>query len=113
MWIVVATDFTEADARAYIRMNWVDSTPYSVAKSIRHSNPKYKDLSDEDFDKRWYRCTRAEFEARKGGFLAKEDEKAAADMAKLEAKKADKAKLGAEKEKAEEEKAAKEVPKEE
>ena len=34
-WTVVATDMTEKDARTYVRMNWRDMRPKSVALTVR------------------------------------------------------------------------------
>ena len=75
-WTVVATDFLEEDAKAYVRMNWRDMTPYKVACSMRTTSKKYKDLTDEQFEALWYRQTIAEFRAAKDGFLVKEAEEA-------------------------------------
>jgi len=75
LWTVVATDMTDADARAYVRMNWRDMTPYSLAKDLRaNGNPKYKHLSDVQFEALWHRQTLEEFQRAKPAFLAKEAE---------------------------------------
>ena len=75
MWTVVASDFNEEDARAYVRMNWRDMTPYSVAKRLRQDgNPKYKDLTDAQFEALYHRMTVEEFQRAKPAFLAKEQE---------------------------------------
>ena len=95
IWTVVATDFKEADARAYIRMNWKDMTPHSVAKTLRDMpQHKYKDMTDEEFEALWYRQTLEEFRSALPSFLRKEEEekeaeKAAAEAAKLAAKEAE------------------------
>jgi len=61
-WTIVATDFTEEDAKLYIRMNWKDMTPKSVADGHRSwDHPKYKDYTEAEYDALWYRMTKAEF----------------------------------------------------
>ena len=91
IWTVVATDFKEADARAYIRMNWKDMTPHSVAKTLRYMpQHNYHTMTDEEFEALWYRQTLDEFKASLPSFLQQEeDEKAAAEAAKLAAKEAE------------------------
>ena len=69
-WTVVATDMNQEDARAYVRMNWRDMTPYSVAKTLRDT--KYKDVSDADFEALWKRTTLTEFYQKKESFLEQE-----------------------------------------
>ena len=81
-WTVVAADFSREDAGAYVRMNWKDMTPYSVAKGLRGVNPKYDGLSDAEFDAMWYRCTVKEFRAKKEAFLEQEAVEAKAQEAK-------------------------------
>ena len=73
-WTVVATDFLEADARAYVRYAWKDMTPHSVALTLKEFDKRYKDLSEEEFEALWYRPTRAEFEDSKEEFLSQEEE---------------------------------------
>ena len=86
MWKVVSNEFSEEDAKCYVRMNWKDMTPYSVAKTLREH--KYKGMSDKEFDALWYRCTLKEYWAQKDEFLAKEKAAEDAEKAKEEAKKA-------------------------
>ena len=82
IWTVVATDFNEADARAYVRMNWKDMTPHSVAKTLRDMpQHKYKDMGDEEFEALWYRQTVEEFRAALPAFLQKEEEEKEAEKA--------------------------------
>ena len=85
MWVLIANDFSEADAKAYVRMNWKDMTPYSVAKTLRST--KYKDLTDAQFEAMWYRQTLDEFKAGKGAFLEAEAREEAEKKAKDEAEK--------------------------
>jgi len=94
-WTVVATDLLEADARAYVRMNWKDMTPYSVAKTLRDQK-KYSHLSDTEFDALWYRQTLDEFKAKKDSFLEEEAKKEAEEKIEEEEKKAAKAAKAAE-----------------
>ena len=100
-WTVVATDFLEADARAYVRYAWKDMTPHSVALTLREFDKRYKDLNDEEFESLWYRPTRAEFESSKEEFLEKEKEEAEAakiaDEKRKEEMKAIEEKIAAEK----------------
>ena len=71
-WTVVATDMTEKDARTYVRMNWRDMRPKSVALTVRNDHPDYKNLTDDQFEALWYRTTLDEFHANKAAFLAEE-----------------------------------------
>ena len=86
-WTVVASDLSREDAQCYVRMNWKDMTPYSVAKTMR-SQKKYRDLNDEEFDALWYRMTPEEYFAAKPEFLEKEKREEARKQAEEEAKKA-------------------------
>ena len=90
MWTVVATDLSEKDARAYVRMNWKDMTPHSVAKTLRYMpQHNYHTMTDEEFEALWYRQTLDEFKASLPAFLQQEeDEKAAEEAAKKAAEEA-------------------------
>ena len=83
-WTVVSTDFLEEDARAYVRMNWKDMTPKTVAQGLRSCNPKWTSLTDEQFEALYYRCTVEEYFEKKAAFLEQEkiDEAAAAEKEK-------------------------------
>ena len=94
-WTVVSTDMAEDDARAYVRMNWKDMTPYSVAKTLRDLNPKYKNLSDAEFEALWKRTTLDEFYKKKDAFLAKEKIDLAAEEEREKQKKVELAALQA------------------
>lgn len=80
-WTCVATDLSEEDARCYVRMNWREMTPKSVAARLRVCHPKFMNLTDEQFEALYYRTTLAEFHEQKAAFLEKE----AADQAEAEA----------------------------
>ena len=79
MWIMVANNFTLREAEAYVHLNWKDQTPYSVAKGIRHSHARYRELTDEQFEALWYRMTLDEFNEKKAAYFAEEDAKAEAE----------------------------------
>jgi predicted phosphoadenosine phosphosulfate sulfurtransferase len=100
IWTVVSTDFKEKEARAYVRMNWKDMTPHSVALTLRDMpQHKYKDMTDEEFEALWYRMTVEEFHEALPAFLQQEDdEKAAEEAAKVAAAEAAKEAEEAEKE---------------
>lgn len=87
-WICIKNDFEEKDAKTYVRMNWKCMTPKSVAVGLRDCHPKFKDLTDEEFEALYYHQTIEEFEAGKEAFLAeekvKDDAKEAKEKARME-----------------------------
>ena len=72
MWTVVSSTFSEEDAKAYVRMNWLEMTPKTVAQGLREFHPKFKDLTDEQFELLYKRYTVEEFFERKAAFLEQE-----------------------------------------
>jgi len=98
-WTIVAADFSEDDAKLYVRMNWKDMTPKSVADGHRSwDHPKYKHYTEEEYNALWYRMTKDEFIKAAPAARKKEREEAEEEKRKNE----EKAKKREEEEKAKE-----------
>lgn len=101
-WTIVAADFLEEEAKLYVRNNWKDMTPKSVADGHRKwDHPKYKDYTPEQYDALWTRDTIDEFRKKAPAYreaekIKEEAEKveAAKKKAEMEAKKAEDEKNG-------------------
>ena len=77
-------------AKLYVRNNWPDMTPKSVADGHRKwDHPKYKDYTPEEYDALWKRDTIDEFRKKAPALREAEKIKEAEDKIKEAEKKAE------------------------